>query len=335
MAESHPTGPVRITTDAFPERSRLELWREIYGRNIVNVDIKPLDDGPFHASVAFHALPGLGVAVGSRSDASYIVQKRGAAKAQDQVLLTLPTRGHAHMEQLGREYSGRPGSAILVSGAEPGAATLRGDGAFITLAFPRAALQGLMPDLGAALMRPIPEGNQALRLLINYLGLLNSFDGALDSALARAFSTHVLDLTALALGAGGEAREIARARGAKAAWRRAIVAEIDAGAQAPDASAAAIARKLGISERYLRAILEETGATFSELLLERRLALAWRRLNDPRARHQKIVEIALSAGFSDLSYFNRSFRGRFGETPTSARAGACGDPPPARRGTSV
>ncbi len=327
MADTSPTGPVRISTDALPEQARLALWREIYGRNIVNVDIKPLDDRPFRASVTFHALPGLGVVIGSRSDATYVSRKGGAANIQDPLILTLPTRGDAHIEHLGREFSGGPGDAVLGTGVDPGAATLRGDGAFITLTLPRAALQALVPNVDAALMRPLPASNQALRLLINYLGLLNSFDGPLDPALARAFSTHILDLTALAVGAEGDAQEMAAARGAKAAWRRAILAEIDAGAHAPDASAAAIARKLGISERYLRAILEETGKTFSELTLERRLLLAWRRLHDPRARRLKIVDIAYSAGFSDLSHFNRTFRRRFGETPTSARAGRRGGAP--------
>jgi AraC-like DNA-binding protein len=43
-------------------------------------------------------------------------------------------------------------------------------------------------------------------------------------------------------------------------------------------------------------------------------------LRDPRLADRKVSEIAMEAGFSDLSHFNRSFRRRFGETPSFARA---------------
>jgi AraC-like DNA-binding protein len=45
-------------------------------------------------------------------------------------------------------------------------------------------------------------------------------------------------------------------------------------------------------------------------------------LRDPRATRLKISEIALEAGFPDLSHFNRSFRRRFGNTPSAVRADA-------------
>jgi AraC-like DNA-binding protein len=38
----------------------------------------------------------------------------------------------------------------------------------------------------------------------------------------------------------------------------------------------------------------------------------------------KIQDIAWSAGFSDVSHFNRLFRRRFGEKPSALRAGSSG-----------
>jgi methylphosphotriester-DNA--protein-cysteine methyltransferase len=55
------------------------------------------------------------------------------------------------------------------------------------------------------------------------------------------------------------------------------------------------------------------------------LALAWllgaiaHRLKASPRRDEKISMIALDAGFSDLSYFNRTFRRRYGETPSGIR----------------
>jgi AraC-like DNA-binding protein len=45
-------------------------------------------------------------------------------------------------------------------------------------------------------------------------------------------------------------------------------------------------------------------------------------LTDPRRGGDKITTIALDAGFSDVSYFNRAFRRRYGETPSDVRVQA-------------
>jgi AraC-like DNA-binding protein len=54
-------------------------------------------------------------------------------------------------------------------------------------------------------------------------------------------------------------------------------------------------------------------------VLEQRLLLAHRLLCGIRGRKEKISTIAYDAGFRDLSYFNRSFRRRFGMTPSEWR----------------
>ena len=42
-------------------------------------------------------------------------------------------------------------------------------------------------------------------------------------------------------------------------------------------------------------------------------------LSDRRNDGMRIGDIAYASGFSDISHFNRSFRRRFGLTPTAAR----------------
>src|SRR5207253_2132480 len=58
---------------------------------------------------------------------------------------------------------------------------------------------------------------------------------------------------------------------------------------------------------------------------DQRLLSAWRMLTSPTHLHCTIGAIALEAGFSDLSYFNRSFRRRYGASPSEVRAGAARD----------
>ena len=45
-------------------------------------------------------------------------------------------------------------------------------------------------------------------------------------------------------------------------------------------------------------------------------------LIDPRYADRGISAVAYEAGFGDLSYFNRTFRRRYGATPSDVRAAA-------------
>jgi AraC family transcriptional regulator, positive regulator of tynA and feaB len=78
----------------------------------------------------------------------------------------------------------------------------------------------------------------------------------------------------------------------------------------------AIAGSLGVSARYVQVVFAEVGTTPSRFLLTRRLEAAAARLRRPGNRCS-ITEVALECGFSDLSYFSRAFRRRFG-VPASA-----------------
>jgi transcriptional regulator GlxA family with amidase domain len=66
-------------------------------------------------------------------------------------------------------------------------------------------------------------------------------------------------------------------------------------------------------------LLEETGARFSHHVLDRRLEKAAALLRDSRWRDRLIIEIAVEAGFTDISHFNRAFRRKFRATPSDIR----------------
>jgi AraC-like DNA-binding protein len=62
---------------------------------------------------------------------------------------------------------------------------------------------------------------------------------------------------------------------------------------------------------------------YSEFVLGQRLARAYGLLRNPLYFHCKISVIAFELGFNDLSYFNRTFRRRYGATPSDVRARGC------------
>jgi AraC-like DNA-binding protein len=88
----------------------------------------------------------------------------------------------------------------------------------------------------------------------------------------------------------------------------------------PNLSVSAVADRHGLTPRYVHMLFETELLTFSEYVLEQRLDHAWHALMNPVNVGRSIGEIALGAGFGDLSYFNRTFRRRYGNTPSGVRA---------------
>jgi AraC-like DNA-binding protein len=132
---------------------------------------------------------------------------------------------------------------------------------------------------------------------------------------------HIVDLIvgALARADGRESQGDLYCR--KAARLAAIKRLVESDFREPTFDTRHAARKLGISERYIQKLFEETDVTFSDYVAERRLCDAREKLLDRQFDGMKIQDIAWSAGFSDISHFNRMFRRRFGEKPSALRVG--------------
>ena len=128
------------------------------------------------------------------------------------------------------------------------------------------------------------------------------------------------EIAVVVIGAGGHAAEVCL----RAARLREIVAIIGTRYADPALSTGAIAKSLGLSDRYVRDLLFESGETFSERVLELRLQKARAMLSDIRHDTMKVSDIALACGFNEVTYFNRRFRVRFGCPPTHYRGGQSG-----------
>jgi len=193
---------------------------------------------------------------------------------------------------------------------------------FCALFLPRAALSPLVTNIDDAVLRLIPRGTGGLKLLANYVGMLKDDEALATPALRRLVVTQIYDLVALTIGATRDAAEIAEGRGVRAARLGAIKADIAERLAQDDLTVAAVASRQRISESYVRKLFESEGSSFSEWVLGERLIRAHRMLTDPRFAGRSITSVAFDAGFGDVSYFNRSFRRRFGATPSEIRAEA-------------
>ena len=319
------TGPasppllMRFSTDAFAERERLTAWRDTVG-TLSRIDVEPLADVPFYAHVNVLVMPDLGLISGRGAVGRSSRTRAHVADGVDTLIFQyMSVSGVAR--QIGRDIDVPAGDAITLSNADVGGFTFHGEQAAVGVVVPRAALGPFLYDPDAALVNPVPKENEALQLLKSYVGAIER-EPPTGEDLQRLAAAHVQDLVALALGATRDAAEIARTRGVRAARLHAARTYVMRNLGRPELSAVHVAAHLGVTPRYLHMLFETEGVSLSEFLLIERLARAHRMLAALRHARETISAIASAAGFGDLSHFNRSFRRRYGCTPSDVRAAA-------------
>lgn len=82
-----------------------------------------------------------------------------------------------------------------------------------------------------------------------------------------------------------------------------------------DISVLDVAAAAGLSLRGVQALFQRhAGTSITRFVRHRRLSLARKLLGSPQSP-ETVMAVAVAAGFNQLSYFNRSYRAAFGETP--------------------
>jgi AraC-like DNA-binding protein len=305
----------RITD--FPERDRLEAWREIVGRAILKVEVERIEDQPYFADMTVRLLPDLRMSSGRANGMQF--RRPPTLVDGDDLILHISLGGGFRAHQ--RDFGLAKGEAVLMSAERTGLVSLVNDHYF-TFRVPLRVLSPAVRSLEAALYRPISKDNEALRLLVNYADAIRQIPALGKPDVRQLAAAHVRDLIALTIGATRDAAEVANGRGLRAARLHAIKTDIADCIARPDLSIGEVALRQRVTPRYVQMLFETEGTTFSEFVLDARLLRAHRMLTDARLADRPIISVALDAGFQDLSYFNRTFRRRFGGTPSEVRAAA-------------
>jgi AraC-like DNA-binding protein len=139
----------------------------------------------------------------------------------------------------------------------------------------------------------------------------------LPSTAIEPLAGDLVNLAALSVGATEEAR-MGQRSSARRGLYAAIVRFIETNLADPRLSAPAVAMHFGISVRYLHRLFEESDKSFGQVVLERRLLRCARDLGGASV-DTRISDVAYRWGFGDISYFNKSFRQRFGSSPREYR----------------
>jgi len=300
-----------------PDRRWLEWFSDEFSRKLYKLEIEPSRDTPLHLEATTRQLPDLAIAHSRRSPMRSI--HRGVSDEEFGLIVIeegrarVTIRGSDHELAAGMGGLGRNGTAAIVD-VPQGAR-------FLSIRLRRRVLEPLLRDFGYF---SAVRDTQALRLLSQYLRMIETEEVIRSVELRHNVTTHVHDLVALAYGANRDAAALIETRGRRAARLAAAKQDILTHLGNPNLRVATLAARQGLTPRYIHKLFESEGETYSEFVVRQRLSRVHKMLTDPRFGGHSISAIALLAGFGDLSYFNRTFRAHYGGTPSAVRAVGAG-----------
>lgn len=325
--------PVVFDSAGLAERDRRGFASEEYGRKALKVELEVSADTPFRLRMSAETYGAVRVAVIQSTPYRVLRTRSLIDDGDDRLGVIFPLVGRFGGEQGGRSVSVGRGEATVMVADRTGWFGTQSGGAFLTVRAAPDLLKSFAPDVSQRKGITVRPSRLGFDLVRAYLSTLNRSGAEVSPGVLEIAGRHLAEIAALAIAAPeASAPGLADGEGLRAARAAAAHAHIAAHFADPGYDVAACASHLGISVRYLQALLEADGTRFGEELRRLRLEQARNLLADPANASLRITDIAFDCGFSDISHFTRQFRARFGESPTSARnVGQPREVPPSER----
>lgn len=302
-----------IDTNSVAARDRLPFWTELADKFIAPLTIEVPDDGAFEARMYRAALRDCEI-ISPCSSPARIYNHPGTDVGM--LNLQLQHAGSSINETGGRTSLLNEGDFLLFDPAQPLELTFTEPTQTIVLRLPIAYIEARMPRLRQMVGVPVRGDSGAGALFSRFLRTAWSQLEAGENDWGDAMSDVIWPLLDLAYSSVQPAEPDLGRRDQR---RRAVLNLIEAHLCDAELDTRRIAERVGVSTRYVQLLFAELATTPSAYIQRRRLERAASRL-DKEGGEMTITGIAFDVGFNDLSSFCRSFRRRFGMSPSDYRA---------------
>lgn len=301
----------RVSTSSVVPATRLAYWNQVVA--------EAFDDIVVDAKVGFEG------AVAMRRIGSIEFARVESTAAQVRRLrplcgpggalfkIHLQERGCGVSRQGGHEAILQPGAFTLCDASQPYSLEFTGFNQMMVLRFPAEQLVARLDDAERYIGQAMGAHLGANRVLTGFLRSVWENED-IGAEFEEAIPGIILDMMAGTF----KAQSDLHGTGDKASERsRCIRAYIDAHITDPTLCPSRVAKAAGVSNRSMQMLFARSGMTATEYIVMQRLKLAAARLMNGATN---ITELAYDLGFSDLTYFSKSFKRRFGVSPR----GYCG-----------
>lgn len=302
----------RLTTAGVSASQRLAFWKGAFAdtERSFSIDAEP---HAFQGSLTRLTAGELEI---TAVKSTALVTRTGARKGSEECRFTLQIvhSGQCRMRHAGVEIVAETGDMIVVDATKPYELMFKRPVHGLVLTLPWRRFGEYAGVLEALAGRPLNLNGGPAALLSSFIrSAWDQLAEPGDEEWPQSASEVIWDLLASIL----KDERAAEAMDTRADdLRHNAMNLIDQKRFDPEFRSAAIADELCVSARYLQRVFAEAGTTPARFLLTRRLDAAAARLRNADSPG-RITDVALECGFSDLSYFSRTFRRRYG---VSARA---------------
>jgi AraC family transcriptional activator of tynA and feaB len=228
------------------------------------------------------------------------------------------TDGTSIFEQDGRHITVSPGDCLAYDASRPHAITSAASTKHDVVIIPKelVAQRRMRLDRMPAQLRSAREGAAYLAHDLVLSTLKEA--PALSPACMRRIADTLLELLLLPF----VARNVSDGKRDHSSLLREVVKSyIEKHLRDPELSVDRVAANVGCTKRYLHKLFGVEGVTISQYIWNTRLENCWRELVSSPCRAKAITDVAYSWGFSSSSHFSRTFKRRYGVTPSALKAG--------------
>ncbi len=311
---------LKLSTSDIPPAERAGWLREVICREYANVDVtspvrqtlsQDLTIYPFD-SLRLSVIRSSGIGLKRRPFEPHLT-------SHDAYLAIVLLSGDYVLEQDGNEAVLQPGDMAIFDATRPHRIHCPGDFAKLILSIPRPLLRERMAGVERCAALRISGAGGIGAVASSFVRSCSLNAGALAAHESSALAEHAVDLLTLAAASVRPAAfSLSKSRAATMARVKALIEEL-----LPDFTldTAMIARRAGLSPRYLNGLFGDEGASLMRHVWRRRLERCAKDLCDPRRAGERVAEIAFRWGFNDASHFSRAFRQQFGSAPGEFRKG--------------
>ena len=253
------------------------------------------------------------------------IERRPEDIAQDSIddyFLTILTEGSANITQGENSFHLEPGELAVLWGGAPYSTTYPEHSHRLILQLPKhiffeRILGREDPDFQPGKF----ESSGLTPIVIDLFKSLAIESSNLTEIEQHTLAASFLDLAGAVIRSAVKPSEEQQASNQPALMRR-ILSHMDEHYTDCELTPERVAKANGISMRYLHRLFQQSGTTVCKWIWERRLKATREDLLNPSMSKMRISEIAFRRGFNDPAHFSRSFRERFGISPSKLRSKA-------------